>query len=105
MGFTPQIANRRAILTKRNDESQDAARDQREPQILRCGWKIGAAGTGDLLQVVEVLDDRETEGDQRHGCALPRHHRAFDTQAGSDPAEMTVCRRPYLESALFLGGE
>ena len=100
----PQVANRPPVLPKRNDERQDAARNQREPQIFRRGWKIGGAGAGDLLQVVEVLDDREAEADQRHGGALPRHHRAFDAEAGADPAEMTVCRCPYFEPARAWGG-
>ena len=49
----PQIANRPKVLPKRNDERQDAARNQREPQIFGRGRKIGGAGAGELLQVVK----------------------------------------------------
>jgi len=48
-------------------------------QILRCGRKIGGPRAGCLLQMVEVLDDRKAEADQRHRGTLPRHLRAFDT--------------------------
>src|SRR5262249_16420188 len=44
--FTPQVTKRPPVLPNRNEERQDAARDQREPQVPRRLWKIGGAGPG-----------------------------------------------------------
>ncbi len=44
--FAPQITKAPPVLPNRNDERQDAARDQRQPQIFRRGWKISGAGSG-----------------------------------------------------------
>src|SRR5215472_3082487 len=49
--------------------------------------------------MLQILDDRESEADQCHGCSLPRHHCALKAQAGADPAEMTVRRHPHFEPA------
>ena len=74
------------------------------PRYSGARRKIGGAGSGDLLQVVEVLDDREAEADQRDGGAQPRHHRAFEGKAGAQPGKMTVCGDPYFEPASMSGG-
>jgi len=66
-------------------------------QILRCGRKIGGPRAGCLLQMVEVLDDRKAEADQRHRGTLPRHLRAFDTEARPQPAEVAVRGCPHFE--------
>src|ERR1700730_1330522 len=102
--FTPQIANRPPVLPNRNHERHDAAQNKRETQIFRRGRKIGGVGSADLLQVVDVLHDREPEADQRHRGAQPRHYRAFEGEAGADPGKMAVCRYPYFEPACAWGG-
>src|SRR5262245_19435642 len=101
--LTPKITNGPRVLPKRNRERHDAACDQCEPQISRRVWKIGGVGCGSLVQVFEVLDDREAKADQCHGCALPRHHRALDAEAGPDPGKVAVRRHPYFEPAWVLG--
>src|SRR5215813_11022689 len=97
--FAPQVTKRPPVLPNRNEKRQDAARNQREPEVPRRLWKIGGAGPGKLLQMFEVLDNREAEADQCHGCSLPRHHCALKAQASADPAEMTVRRHPHFEPA------
>src|SRR5262245_31947065 len=79
--LAPQITDAPPVLPKGNGESQDATPDQCEPEIPWCVRKISSAGPGDLLQVAQILNDRETEADQGHRRTLPRHHRALEAQA------------------------
>jgi hypothetical protein len=53
--------------------------------------------------VVEILDERKTEANQRHSGAQPRHYRAFEGKTGAQPREMAVCRDPYFEPARMRG--
>ena len=48
----------------------------------------GQGGRGICCRSFEELDDGEAEADQRDRGAHPRHHRAFDAEAGAEPAEM-----------------
>src|SRR6516165_7738790 len=100
----PQIADAPPVLPNRNHQRQDAARDQREPQIFRRGWKIAGAGSWRLLQMVEVLDDCETKADQCDCGSEPRHYRAFECQAGADPGNMISRGCPDFEPARCWGG-
>src|ERR1700751_2151294 len=64
-----------------NDKCEDAAGNQRKPQVLWHVWMIGGADPRHLLQAFEELDDREPEADQRDCGPDPRQHRAFEAQA------------------------
>src|SRR5262249_26380836 len=102
--FAPQITNAPRVLPNRNRKRQDATRDQCEPQIPRCARKISSARPGELLQVLQILNDRETEADQRNSRTLPRHHCALKAQAGAHPSKMAVRCYPDFEPACARGG-
>src|SRR5215470_8595473 len=102
--LTPQVTKAPPVLPNGNDECQDAARDQRESQVFRCRWKIVGTGSGRLLQMFEVLDDRKAKANQRDRSPQPRHYRAFEGQPGADPGEMIARGRSNLEPGHAQGG-
>src|SRR5712671_2973889 len=85
------------VLPNRNDKRQDAAENQREPEVVRRLRKIGRLGPGHAWQAIEELDDGKAEADQRNRGPQHRHQRAFDAQPRAQPAEMRICRSSDFE--------
>src|SRR5271170_4675652 len=71
---TPKITKPPVIFPNRNQQSHDAAKDQRKAEVPRGVGKARRSYPGHLLHAIEELDDGETEPDQRYRRSNPRHH-------------------------------